>query len=56
LIKVGQQTAGLRSDCSIAARIEIPGGVRRGTTYLATFAMNDTSGVVLNRRITIRGT
>jgi Cellulase (glycosyl hydrolase family 5) len=56
LIKVGQQTASLRADCTIAARIEIPGGVARGTTYLATFAMNDASGVVLNRRITIRGT
>jgi hypothetical protein len=56
LIKVGQQTAPVRSDCTIAARIEIPGGVRNGTTYLATFAMNDVSGVVLNRRITIRGT
>jgi hypothetical protein len=56
LIKVGQQTAPVRADCSIAARIEIPGGVKKGTTYLATFAMNDASGVVLNRRITIRGT
>ena len=30
--------------------------MKSGTTYLATFAMNDASGVVLNRRITIRGT
>jgi len=56
LIKVDQQTAPLRADCSVAARIEIPGGVRKGTTYLATFALNDVSGIVLNRRITIRGT
>ena len=56
LIKVGQQSAPLRADCSIAARIEIPGGVKRGTTYLATFAMNDASGVILNRRLTIRST
>jgi hypothetical protein len=56
LIAVGQQTAPLRSDCSIAARIRIPGGVTRGTTYTATFAMNDVNGVVLNRRLTIRGT
>ena len=56
LIAVGQQTAPLRSDCTLAARIRVPGGVRRGTTYTATFAMNDISGVVLNRRITIRGT
>ncbi len=54
LIKVGQQSAPLRADCSVAARIEIPGGVKRGTTYLATFAMNDASGVLINRRITIR--
>jgi hypothetical protein len=56
LIEVGQQTAPVRADCTIAARIRIPGGVTRGTTYTATFAMNDVSGVVLNRRITIRGT
>ncbi len=56
LIEVGQQTAPLRADCTIAARIRIPGGVVRGTTYTATFAMNDADGVVLNRRLTIRGT
>ena len=56
LIEVGQQTAPLRADCTIAARIRIPGGVVRGTTYTATFAMNDADGIVLNRRLTIRGT
>ena len=56
LIEVGQQTAALRADCTIAARIRIPGGVVRGTTYTATFAMNDADGIVLNRRLTIRGT
>ena len=28
----------------------------KGQTYTATFALNDISGVVLNRRLTIRGT
>jgi hypothetical protein len=56
LIEVGQQTAALRADCTIAARIRIPGGVVRRTTYTATFAMNDADGIVLNRRLTIRGT
>jgi len=30
-------------------------GIRRGQTYTATFALNDVSGIELNRRITIRG-
>ena len=54
LIKVGQQTAQLRADCSIDARIEIPGGVARGVSYTATFALNVANGGELNRRITIR--
>jgi hypothetical protein len=53
---VGQQSAPLRVDCSIAARIRVKGGVLKGRTYIATFALNDASGVVLNRRLTIRGT
>jgi hypothetical protein len=56
LISVGQQTANLKADCTIAARITVKGGVQRGVTYTATFALNDISGVVLNRRITIQGT
>ena len=55
LVDVGQQTAALRADCSLAARITVKGGIRKGQTYLATFALNDVSGIVLNRRITIRG-
>ena len=54
LTDVGQQTAALRGDCSIAARISVKGGVVKGQTYTVTFAMNDASGVVLNRRITLR--
>jgi hypothetical protein len=54
LINVGQQTAALRPDCSIAARVQVRGGVARGVSYAVTFALNDRSGVVLNRRITLR--
>ena len=54
LINVDQQTAPLRRDCTIAARIAVRGGVARGQTYLVTFELNNASGVVLNRRITLR--
>jgi hypothetical protein len=54
LIAVGQQTAPLRSDCTISARVRVTGGVQRDVTYTATFELNDRSGVVLNRRITLR--
>jgi hypothetical protein len=54
LTDVGQQTAPLRTDCTIAARINVKGGVAKGVTYTVTFALNDSSGVVLNRRITLR--
>jgi hypothetical protein len=55
LLSVGQQTASLRRDCTIAARVTVRGGVQRGVTYTVTFALNDRSGVQLNRRITVRG-
>jgi hypothetical protein len=55
LIAVGQQSAPLRQDCTLAARVRIPGGAKKGVTYTATFALNDISGVELNRRITLRG-
>ena len=54
LINVDQQTAPLRNDCTIAARIRVQGGVARGQTYLVTFELNNASGVELNRRITLR--
>ena len=53
LIRVGQQTATLRPDCTINARLQFI--VAKGQTYTATFELNDISGVVLNRRLTIRG-
>ena len=54
LIKVGQQTSPLRADCTITARLRFR--VVKGQSYIATFALNDVSGVVLTRRLTIRGT
>ena len=54
LIEVGQQTAPLRADCTINARLQFT--VAKRQTYTATFALNDANGVVLNRRLTIRGT
>jgi hypothetical protein len=54
LIAVDQQTSPLKSDCTISARLRFK--VVKGQTYIATFALNDISGIVLNRRLTIRGT
>jgi Cellulase (glycosyl hydrolase family 5) len=54
LLNVGQQTAALRADCSIAARVQVRGGVARGVAYTVTFEMNDRSGIKLNRRISLR--
>jgi hypothetical protein len=55
LLSVGQQTAPHKRDCTIAARVTVKGGVKKGVTYTATFELNDLSGVQLNRRITIVG-
>lgn len=44
----------LRIDCTISARLRF--NVVKGQTYIATFASKDSSGVVLNRRLTIQGT
>jgi hypothetical protein len=55
LISVGQQTAPLKLDCTIAARVTVKGGVKKGVTYTVTFALNDISGVMLNRRVTVVG-
>jgi Cellulase (glycosyl hydrolase family 5) len=54
LINGDQQTAPLRLDCTIAARIRVAGGVARGQSYTVTFELNSPSGVLLNRRITLR--
>lgn len=54
LTDVGQQTAPLRSDCTIAARVRIRGGVQRRVAYTVTFEMNGPNGVLVDRRLTIR--
>ena len=54
LIAVDQQTSPLRIDCTISARLRFK--VAKGKSYTATFALNDRNGIVLNRRVTIRGT
>jgi hypothetical protein len=53
LIAVDQQTSPLRIDCTISARLRFK--VAKGQTYTATFALNDRSGIILNRRVTIVG-
>ena len=54
LLSVGQQTAPLKRDCSIAARIRFKTPVAKGATYRATFALNAISGTQLTRTVTIR--
>ena len=54
LIAVDQQTSPLRPDCTITARLRF--NVVKGQSYVATFALNDINGTVVNRRLTIRGT
>ncbi len=56
LIAVGQQTSALRVDCTIRARLRFRTPMAKGVTYTATFALNDKNGVVLSRRLTLRGT
>jgi hypothetical protein len=55
LLAVGQQSASLKRDCSIDARIRFKSPVAKGKTYTATFALNDRNGIVLSRKVTIRG-
>jgi hypothetical protein len=54
LIAVGQETAPLRADCTVNSRLRFT--VVKGQSYIATFDLNDANGVVMNRRLTIRGT
>jgi len=56
LIAVGQQTSALRTDCTISARLRFRSPIVKGQTYVATFALNDRNGVVVYRKLTIRGT
>ena len=56
LIDVGQQSATLLRDCTIAARLRFRRPISKGQTYTATFELNDENGILLTRRLTIRGT
>jgi hypothetical protein len=56
LVSVGQQSANLLRDCTIAARIRFRSAVARGATYRVSFELNDRNGIVLTRLVTIRGT
>jgi hypothetical protein len=55
LIDVGQQSSALLRDCTIAARLRFRRPVAKGQTYIATFELNDRNGILLSRRLTIRG-
>jgi Cellulase (glycosyl hydrolase family 5) len=54
LLRVDQQTAPLKRDCTIDARLRYR--IVKGVTYTATFSLNAISGTQLTRRATIRGT
>jgi hypothetical protein len=55
LLAVGQQSALLKRDCSVDARIRFKSAVAKGKTYSATFALNDKNGILLSRKVIIRG-
>ena len=54
LVGVGQQSSPLLSNCTINVRLR-GFAVARNTSYVATFELNDINGIVLKRRLTIRG-
>jgi Cellulase (glycosyl hydrolase family 5) len=54
LVAVGQQASPLQSTCTIGVRLR-EFTVARNRTYVARFELNDVDGVVLTRRLTIRG-
>jgi hypothetical protein len=54
LVGVGQQTSPLQSNCTITVRLR-GFTVAKNRAYVATFELNDVNGVVLDRRLTIRG-
>jgi Cellulase (glycosyl hydrolase family 5) len=53
-IEVDQQSSRLRRDCTITARLRVPGGIQRGVTYTARFELNDKNGILVQRTLTIR--
>jgi len=54
LVGVGQQASPLRADCTIAVRLR-GFTVAKNKSYVATVELNDINGIVLTRRLTIRG-
>jgi hypothetical protein len=54
LVGVGQQSSPLGTDCTITVRLR-GFAVARNKSYAATFELNDINGIVLTRRLTIRG-
>jgi hypothetical protein len=56
LVKVGQESSPLNRDCTVQARIRFPRALAKGQSYTATFELNDANGIVLERRVLIRGT
>ena len=55
LVAVGQETATLRRDCTINARLRFKTPIAKGKTYKANFALNDRNGIPLARTLTIKG-
>jgi hypothetical protein len=54
LVGVGQQASPLKADCTIAVRLR-GFTVAKNKSYVATVELNDINGIVLKRRLTIRG-
>ena len=54
LVGVGQQATPLQSDCTVAVRLR-GFTVAKNRSYVATVELNDVNGILLTRRLTIRG-
>jgi hypothetical protein len=55
LISVGQQSSPLLRDCTITARLSFRRPIVKGQSSTVTFELNDQNGILLTRRLTIRG-
>jgi hypothetical protein len=56
LIAVGQQSSPLLRDCTVAAKLRFRRPLVTGQAYTARIELNDANGILLDRRLTIRGT
>jgi cellulase (glycosyl hydrolase family 5) len=56
LVAVGQQSAPLKRDCTIDARLRFKSPMAKGKTYTVTFDLNDKNGTLLSRRLTLKTT